>query len=78
MGLLDECRQEQASRKASQCRIRAVLDKMDEKDRADLQAALSDPNIQHITIGNVLRQRGYDIGKHSVPTHRKGICGCSG
>ena len=77
MGLLDECRQEQASRKSSQCRIGAVLEKMDEKDRADLEAALADSNIQHVTIGNVLRQRGYDIGKHSVPTHRRGICGCS-
>jgi lipoate synthase len=77
MGLLDECRQEQASRKANQCRIRALLSEMDKSDKADLEAALSDMNIQHVTITNVLRQRGYEIGKHTVATHRRGICGCS-
>lgn len=77
MGLLDECRQEQAGRKAVQCRIKSVLDTMDGKDRADLEAALSDPSIQHVTISNVLRNRGFDLGKHSVPTHRRGLCGCS-
>lgn len=77
MGLLDECRQEQAGRKAVSCRVKMVLDAMDGKDRADLEAALSDSNLQHVTISNVLRARGHDLGKHSVATHRREQCGCS-
>lgn len=77
MSLLDEFRQEQASRKKAQCRISSIIDAMDKDDVAALEAALGDLSIQHITITNVLRQRGYDIGKHSVATHRRGQCGCA-
>lgn len=77
MGLLDEFRQEQAGRERVQCRIASILADMDESDRADLAAALDDSSIQHITITNVLRDNQWDVGKHSVATHRKGRCGCS-
>lgn len=77
MGLLDDLRQEQAERKSVQCRIAHVLDEMDESDAADLVAALADDSIQHVTITNVLRERGFPMGKHSVATHRRGQCGCA-
>lgn len=77
MSLLDEFRQEQASRKQSQCRVHTALESMEKADRADLEAALSDLAIQHVTITNVLRAHGYEMGKHSVATHRRGQCGCS-
>lgn len=77
MDLLDEFRQEQASRKQVQCKIGNILNAMDKDDIAALEKALDDDAIQHITITNVLRKRGYDLGKHSVSTHRKGQCGCS-
>jgi hypothetical protein len=76
MGLLDECRQEQASRSKAQCRIAHVLDSMEKSDRDDLNAAMDDTSIQHVTITNVLRAKGHDLGKHSVSTHRRGQCGC--
>jgi lipoate synthase len=76
MGLLDEFRQEQAGRGKVQCRIALIVAGMDKPDRADLEAALADTSIQHITITNVLRDHGHDIGKHSVSTHRNGRCGC--
>ena len=77
MSLLDEFRQEQDARKKSQCRVRAALEQMDKQDRADLEDALSDLAIQHVTITNVLRAHGHDMGKHSVATHRRGQCGCT-
>lgn len=77
MGLLDDLRQEQAGRKSVQCRIAQILAEMDEADAADLVAALSDDAIQHVTITNVLRERGFPMGKHSVATHRRGKCGCA-
>lgn len=77
MGLLDDLRQEQAGRKTVQCRVAQVLGEMDESDAADLMAALADDSIQHVTITNVLRGRGFDMGKHAVATHRRGQCGCA-
>lgn len=77
MDLLDEFRQEQASRKQVQCKIKNILSSMDKDDIAALEDALGDDAIQHITITNVLRKRGYDVGKHSVGAHRRGQCGCS-
>lgn len=77
MDLLDEFRQEQASRKQVQCRIGNILADMEKDDLAALEKALDDDAIQHITITTVLRKRGYEVGKHSVGTHRRGQCGCS-
>lgn len=77
MDLLDEFRQEQASRKQVQCRIGNILSEMDKAELAALEKALGDDSIQHITITTVLRKRGYEVGKHSVGTHRRGQCGCA-
>lgn len=76
MRLLDEIRQEQAGRKRVQCRVGQVLLEMDESDASDLLDALGDYSIQHVTISNVLRAHGYEMGKDAVPAHRKGRCGC--
>lgn len=77
MGLIDEFLEEQDSRKPRQCLIHMAMERMGDEDRADLEAALDNPAIQHITITNVLRKNGYDMGKHSVSTHRRGQCGCA-
>jgi len=77
MGLIDEFLEEQDSRKPRQCLIYMAMERMEKDDRADLEAALDNPGIQHITITNVLRKNGYDIGKHSVSMHRRRQCACA-
>jgi hypothetical protein len=76
MGLLDDIRDESRGEPKT-CSVADVLEQMDEKDRADLEAALVDKGVPHTAIVRVLNRRGFDQHEKRVGAHRSGKCVCN-
>jgi mRNA degradation ribonuclease J1/J2 len=59
------------------CRVRSVLEELDEKDREILIAAIANSKTwQARTLENSLRERGITISDTSITRHRQGHCSC--
>jgi hypothetical protein len=58
------------------CTFGKLLERLDPKDRAVLEAALQDPDVKHTRIAEVLAGAGHKMKSHTVSRHRKGECAC--
>ena len=78
-GLLEDIQAEDALTVPNRCVVHRILNELDAKDRADLEAALDDDGIAHVAISRALQRRGLlrQGGPKSVASHRKGQCGCA-
>lgn len=75
MGLLDSL---EPKRRITPCRIRTVLNELDEKDREKLTAALAnDMAWPHYTLSKNLRLLGVSVSADAITRHRAGVCSCS-
>lgn len=60
------------------CKTRAILESLDAKDRAILEAALSDFDTwSNGTLARALNNRGIGIKSDTLGIHRRGGCSCS-
>lgn len=77
-GLLEDIRAE-STIVNNRCIIHRVAEKLDEKDRADLMAALEDDSINARAIARALIKRGFDLNPNGerVRIHRRRQCGCA-
>lgn len=75
MGLLDDIRAEKR-KTGVLCRVSSVLQQMDKKDAADLQAAIDDPMITAAAIERVLRRKEITMPQGTITRHRRGECSC--
>ncbi len=59
------------------CKARAILNTLNDKDRAILESALDDAVLwQANTLANSLKARGVDLGQESIRRHRTKACSC--
>lgn len=59
------------------CRVRTLLNELDEKDEQILAAAIKDANKWSTTgLSSALSSRGLSLSKDSIAKHRKGNCSC--
>lgn len=59
------------------CRVRAILDQLDEKDGAIFSKALGDfEGFPHSYLARSMTERGITLSDKSVTNHRKGLCSC--
>ena len=75
MGLLEEVRAAQDSRKRGGCGVGRLLLALDDEDAGELKDALADLSIDAPTLASVLQARGHtNITAQMVQRHRKGAC----
>ena len=61
---------------ARPCKIRTILEGLDDGDRKALQKALDDPGIPHSVIRRALIAESHSIGDNTIGHHRHGGCSC--
>lgn len=78
MGILTDIEEVARARRLSQirCPVARAIGSMTEEDAEAFEAALSDWNIEHVTLRQVLQKNGYKIGDKAVSNHRNGKCSC--
>lgn len=78
MGISEDIEELSRSRQASQvrCPVARALDAMSDEDSAAFTAALSNPDIEHVTLREVLKKNNYKTGERAVGNHRNGKCSC--
>lgn len=69
MPFLDEVAA-QSRTKQNQCKMCTILDSMDKKERAEIEAVLADKSIPASPIYRALTARNYQIGETVVRKHR--------
>lgn len=75
MGLLDDFEPE---RRRYTCRVRTVLEELDESDQKILEDALADKDKwTNNSLAKELKKRGIDLKSESMRKHRDGLCQCS-
>lgn len=58
------------------CHVGAVLQRVDDVDRAALEAALVDSGLTGVQIAELLQGEGFAVKSHSVQRHRNRMCDC--
>ncbi len=58
------------------CKVRALLESLEAKDREILLKALADPAWATLTLTNTLNERGIVISESPMRKHRLGRCSC--
>lgn len=59
------------------CKIRTILDELDDTDRAILEKALADPDTwSGNALGRALSQRGFLTTEKPIKKHRNRECSC--
>ena len=78
-GLLNDIQTANRAAKPTRCPIGVILADLKPADRADLESAMNDAAIMHVSIARALANRGYTIrlDGRSIAAHRKGQCGCA-
>lgn len=69
-GLMDEIHAE-LDAKTVYCHTCKAIARLDDKDRADVNAAFADPSIPAIAIMRVLNRRGAGLSESGVLRHRR-------
>jgi hypothetical protein len=59
------------------CKVKAVAQALDPKDREILKAAVMDPAWTISGLYRELKNRGISLGEKQMTAHRKGQCLCS-
>lgn len=78
MGILQDIEEVYHDRQLNQirCPVAKALDSMTEEDAAAFTAALSDEDIEHVTLREVLKKNNYKTGERAVGNHRNRKCSC--
>ena len=63
-----------APKPGPRCSVCVVIEALDAKDRAALDAAIADPSFTSVVISAALRAEGYDIAPQPLQRHRRGDC----
>ena len=58
------------------CSVTRILRKLDPDDRAALEAALDDDDLDSSFIAEKLRRNGFPIRDYTMQRHRRGACMC--
>lgn len=76
MGLLEDLSDESnfPKTKRAWCSVCLLLANLPAKESELLQARMSLKQITHISISEVLKKNGYEIGDSTIGRHRRGIC----
>ena len=76
MGLLEDLANESnfPKTKRAWCTVCLLLENLPEQESEMLQARMSLKHITHVSIAEVLKKNGYDIGDSTIGRHRRGIC----
>ena len=62
--------------KPARCKVRTILDNLEEEAMLKCAAALMEPSIPHARISQVLTSWGHTVGETVVRRHRRGECSC--
>lgn len=73
MGLLDGL---QPPKKIYPCKVRSILEGLDDKDAQVLLDALNNPDWEVVALSNALRSRGIELSTTPIAKHRKKLCSC--
>jgi hypothetical protein len=65
------------SAQTKRCAVAVVLGCLDNKESAQVMAALQDKSIAGSAIASVLRDEGHNLSAFSVNRHRRRECACS-
>jgi len=63
-------------KKIPACKVRALMETLDDKDKVSLKAALDNPDWGHQGLALELNKRGLFISEHPIRKHRIGRCSC--
>jgi hypothetical protein len=78
MAGLSQISKEPPKPKGEPCSVGTVIPKLDDEDRAYLIESLEDPHTPPSSaLGRGLRERGFQVGDHSIRRHRRKECLCS-
>jgi hypothetical protein len=78
VSFIDEARGESAFKPRVPCTLGRALGQLSEKQRADVQEALDDPECTAAAISRVLlRRHQVTVSQGSVQRHRKAECRCA-
>ena len=59
------------------CRVRTIMQQLDAKDKAILEAAIQDVHTWPAkTLSNALSARELKMTDQTITRHRKGLCSC--
>ena len=64
------------SEQTPRCKVRTILDNLEEEAMLKCTAALLEPNIPHVRISQVLTNWGHSVGETVVRRHRRHECSC--
>lgn len=76
MSLMQEILATQRAKKQPGCPVARAIRSLEGEDAEALTAALAEPDIMHVTITEVLRNRGFVMGEKAVRGHRSNACSC--
>ena len=62
--------------KPGRCKVRTILEELEEEAMLKCAAALVEPSIPHRRIAQVLTSWGHQVGETVVRHHRRGECAC--
>ena len=66
----------QPPKKIPACKVRSVMNALNDKDKELLKAALDNPDWGHQTLAVELNNLGILISEHPIRKHRIGRCSC--
>lgn len=58
------------------CRVKTVIDGLEDKDAKILEQAIASPDWASKTLSNELKKRGLLLSDNSITNHRKKACAC--
>jgi hypothetical protein len=58
------------------CKMRSILDALEDKDRKVLQDALDSPLWNSSALTTALNERGLKVSRYSVSSHTRKQCSC--
>ncbi len=78
VGILEDIEQVYNDRQLNQirCPVAKAIDAMTDEDAVAFRSALSDPDIEHVTLREVLKKNNYKTGERAVGNHRNRKCSC--
>lgn len=80
MTLKETIQKEKRIYNGSRCGVAELLDRIPKPDRAALEVAMADSNVQHSQLMRAVKKeyedQGWVLSRTSVTRHRRGECSC--
>ena len=77
MGTFTEAINRDRPQRGSTCQVKMLLSTLDAKNRAEVVAALEDPDVMHAAISRALRSElDVKVAAGTIGRHRNGECRC--